>query len=535
MADAGKGAMGEELEQFFTLSLDLLCIADLDGRFRRLNPQWEKALGYAISELEGSRFLDLVHPDDLEATLAVLRDLSDDKEVHDFVNRYRCKDGSYKFIEWRSRPIGDRVLAVARDVTGYKSKERLHARARQRLDFLLAMGAMYKAEISEILDFALDAAVVLTESELGYIYFYDEEARLFTLHAWSHQAMAACAVVERQTIYELDKTGLWGEAVRQRKTITVNDFAAENPFKRGVPAGHVGLRRFLTYPVMEGERIVAVVGVANKVEPYDDIDETQLAHLLQGTWQIVQRNRAEMSLRERETQLAQATRLASLGTLASGMAHEILNPLAAAISLSGSVRKILNKTQNPDEALYALLDRQGVALQRISDIVRSLKSCVRPDPSPAAKTDLHAVVEGIVDMLRAELYESDIALVSELTCSNPIVAGDPGEIRHVLLHLISNARDAVREKRPREGGRIRVATRDDAQCAVLSVIDNGTGMDSSLSVHIFDPFFTTKNPGQGTGLGLTIVHSIIASIGGDVRFDSKPGEGTRVEVVLPRT
>ncbi len=107
-----------EIEVFFASNLDLLCIADTRGYFRRLNPEWEKTLGYPLSELEGKRFLDLVHPDDLPATLDAVARLDGQQEVLDFVNRYRAADGSYRWIEWKSYPSGDQIFAAARDITG---------------------------------------------------------------------------------------------------------------------------------------------------------------------------------------------------------------------------------------------------------------------------------------------------------------------------------------------------------------------------------------------------------------------------------
>jgi PAS domain S-box-containing protein len=113
----------EELDQFFMASLDLFCIAGTDGTFRRLNPEWERALGYTLAELEGHRFLDFVHPDDLPATLAAVADLSHQKTVLNFTNRYRHKDGSYRWLEWRSLPKGDLIFAAARDITAHKEME----------------------------------------------------------------------------------------------------------------------------------------------------------------------------------------------------------------------------------------------------------------------------------------------------------------------------------------------------------------------------------------------------------------------------
>jgi PAS domain S-box-containing protein len=124
----------EELDQFFGIALDLLCIADTDGFFRRLNRAWEKTLGYSRDELMAKRFVDFIHPDDVDRTLATIATLASQKEVIDFVNRYRCKDGTYRWIEWRSAPAGNLVYAAARDITERKraqeEKEQLEAQLR---------------------------------------------------------------------------------------------------------------------------------------------------------------------------------------------------------------------------------------------------------------------------------------------------------------------------------------------------------------------------------------------------------------------
>jgi PAS domain S-box-containing protein len=119
MAEAALREKTEELDRFFNIALDLLCIADTDGIFRRLNRQWEHTLGYAIHELEGRNFLDFVHPDDRQPTLDAITALSGQRRVIGFTNRYRCKDGSYRWIEWRSAPSGRQIYAAARDITGH--------------------------------------------------------------------------------------------------------------------------------------------------------------------------------------------------------------------------------------------------------------------------------------------------------------------------------------------------------------------------------------------------------------------------------
>lgn len=138
----------EELDQYFTASLDLFCIAGTDGFFHRLNPEWERALGYTLAELEEKRFLDFVHPGDREATLAAVGDLSSQKSVLNFTNRYRHKDGSYRWIEWRSLPKGDLIFAAARDITERKQFEDALQQSRAELSAIL--------EGTPVLQFVID-------------------------------------------------------------------------------------------------------------------------------------------------------------------------------------------------------------------------------------------------------------------------------------------------------------------------------------------------------------------------------------------
>jgi PAS domain S-box-containing protein len=127
----------EELDRYFSSSLDLLCIADTDGYFLRLNPEWETVLGYRIEDLQGKRFLDFVHPDDLERTLEAVSVLSAQRSIRAFENRYRAKDGSYRWIEWRSQPNGRRIYAAARDVTERKRAEQDLKRQIEEKEILL--------------------------------------------------------------------------------------------------------------------------------------------------------------------------------------------------------------------------------------------------------------------------------------------------------------------------------------------------------------------------------------------------------------
>lgn len=146
--------------------------------------------------------------------------------------------------------------------------------------------------IQEFLDYVLDEVIALTKSKIGYIYRYDFSRSEFILNSWSKDVMKDCRIVNPETCYKLDNTGLWGEAVRQQKPLMVNDFESENPLKKGYPQGHVRLKKYLTIPVFSGNQIVAVIGVANKESDYDETDILQLQLLMEAVWKIVEQKQA---------------------------------------------------------------------------------------------------------------------------------------------------------------------------------------------------------------------------------------------------
>jgi PAS domain S-box-containing protein len=136
-AQATAQAATLELDRFFNVALDLLCIADTEGYFLRLNPQWEKVLGYSNATMLAHRFIDFVHPDDVDRTLALVGDLSDQKQVWHFENRYRCKDGTYRWLEWNSFPAGTLIYAAVRDITERKEAEAALAQQQYLLTALM--------------------------------------------------------------------------------------------------------------------------------------------------------------------------------------------------------------------------------------------------------------------------------------------------------------------------------------------------------------------------------------------------------------
>ena len=186
------------------------------------------------------------------------------------------------------------------DVTERRTSEENLRLDEKRLESLLRISQYHAETVQEFLDFALEEAIALTQSKIGYIYFYNEQTGQFTLNTWSKDVMKECRIANPQTLYELDKTGLWGEAVRQRKPIIVNAFGTPHPLKKGYPEGHATLATYLTIPVFSGSEIVAVVGVANKDSDYDESDIRQLTLLMSAVWRYAEQEGARSALKQSE-------------------------------------------------------------------------------------------------------------------------------------------------------------------------------------------------------------------------------------------
>ncbi len=195
-----------------------------------------------------------------------------------------------------NEPAGQYLITIF-DISDRRRAEEEIKRDEARLESLLKISQFPSHSIRELLDLALSEALELTESEFGYIYHYDESKKEFTLNTWSKGVMEACTIPDQPTVYRLESTGIWGEAVRQAKPIIVNDFHAPNPLKKGYPEGHAPLHRFMTIPVIVEGHIVGVTGVSNKNTDYDDSDVRQLTLLTTFAWKVIDRKRYEDALR----------------------------------------------------------------------------------------------------------------------------------------------------------------------------------------------------------------------------------------------
>ncbi len=169
-----------------------------------------------------------------------------------------------------------------------------------RLQALLDLNKMAGASQREILDFVREQVIKITRSRFAFVGFMNEDESIMSVDNWSTETMEQCAIAEQPMRFPIAEAGLWGEPVRQRKPVIVNDYDAPDPAKRGLPQGHVPVERFLGVPVFDGELIVAVVGVANKVNDYDESDVSAVTSMMSDTWRLLGRKHAEEALQKSE-------------------------------------------------------------------------------------------------------------------------------------------------------------------------------------------------------------------------------------------
>jgi two-component system NtrC family sensor kinase len=246
--------------------------------------------------------------------------------------------------------------------------------------------------------------------------------------------------------------------------------------------------------------------------------------------------RIEQSDREKEMmneQVIEAGKLASIGELAAGIAHEINNPVAIMVEEAGWMEDLLAEAkpgafENFDEFKRALsqVKTQGV---RCKEITYKLLSFARKTDPKMRDVQLNDLVEEIVGISEQRARYSNVKITKNLSPDLPIVSASPSELQQVFLNLINNAIDAIGSG----GGTIDVTTRVDGGFAIVDVADSGQGIPKSILPRIFDPFFTTKPVGKGSGLGLSICYGIVKKMGGQITVNSAVGIGTTFHVHIP--
>jgi two-component system NtrC family sensor kinase len=225
-----------------------------------------------------------------------------------------------------------------------------------------------------------------------------------------------------------------------------------------------------------------------------------------------------------EEQLQISEKMASIGLLAAGVAHEVNTPLTGISSFT----QMLLQGAEPDDPKTKVLEKIERQTFRAAKIVNGLLNLARPAHVDSAPLEINAVINDVLGLLEHQLRNGRIQVRKELAPNSPIVQGMEYKLQQVFLNLFLNARDAMPK-----GGWLTVVTHADGAAAMIEVADTGSGIQPDHLSRIYDPFFTTKEIGKGTGLGLSITYGILQEHGGTIACDSVVGQGTRFTLTLP--
>jgi two-component system, NtrC family, sensor kinase len=225
-----------------------------------------------------------------------------------------------------------------------------------------------------------------------------------------------------------------------------------------------------------------------------------------------------------EEQLQISDKMASIGLLAAGVAHEVNTPLTGISSFT----QMLLQSADPEDPKTRLLEKIERQTFRAAKIVNGLLNLARPARPESGPVDLHAVINDVLALLEHQFHVSHIQLRRDLAPVPPIVSGVEHKLQQVFLNLFLNARDAMPK-----GGWLTISTMVAGNQVLIEVSDTGSGIPGEHLSRIYDPFFTTKAIGQGTGLGLSITYGIVQEHGGSISCASEIGHGTRFTLTLP--
>ncbi|HTN54330.1 MAG TPA: PAS domain S-box protein [Anaeromyxobacter sp.] len=466
------------------------------GRFLQANARLCELLGYGREELLARTWQEVTHPDDVGVDRAGVARMQASGEPYRREKRYLRKDGTVVWASLNVSPVrllgeeSGMQVAVLVDLSDRKQAEEALSRSEGRFQALIEK--------------ASDIIVVL-----------DAEMRITF---WSPSAT--------------EQLGFTPEDVLGRKgseLVHPDDREEAREIFRALVSTPGATARFVRRQLhKDGSfRLVEVIG-RNLL--HDPVVRGIVANLRDVTEQ-----------RRLTEQVQQAQKLESIGRLAGGVAHDFNNLLTVILSCADSLREGLGQR---DAQRLEDVDQIRAAGERARDLTRQLLAFARKQVIAPVPLDLNAVVEGSEKML-GRLLGEDVALAVRAAPDLWLARCDLGQMEQVLVNLAVNARDAM----PRGGtlvletGNVRVgedrlpADRDvpPGEYVRLAVEDSGLGMSEEVKSHLFEPFFTTKPTGQGTGLGLATVYGIVTQSGGRIRVESAPGQGTRFEILLPRT
>ena len=498
-------------------------------------------------------FENIIYLDDLEYVQNQFSKYSTESDAFGFTLVYRIytKFGPVRWIEQRTFIIrsdegnAQYYQGLFFDVTDRKKAEEELSLNIDRQEVLLNFKKISGRSFQEIIDYAREESVRLTKSKVGYIAFPTPDENTLIMHSWSKNSVKKCSIDEqsRPRIYPVHRTGLWGESIRQRKPLIVNDYKFPSSLKKGFPKGHINLYRYMHVPIFDGDRIVIVIGVGNKDSDYDDSDILHLTLLMQELWDLIQKKRLEESLKERSAELsAHYEKLRSMSMVSQEFLKDIRNYDESELPESGKYLKLME-----DEVFLMSYEQQQSVIEegllltnRMKHLANSMlylsmgtrgvhKSCFKI----INFSDLFEQVALNTILL---LRNKDIVLERCFPATFPKIFGNEDELEMVFTTFIEYA---CLNSPP--GGKIILEGKVSGGFFEIKIIDFGKDLDESSLPYLFQSItfvgsghFHTNNL-EGAESGLYVAKLILQDHSGHIRGERNPLGGSVFIIKLPVT
>ena len=492
-------------------------------------------------------FLEKVHPQDRAGVRkrAAKYRRGQWNDARPLVLQYRIlrPDGSVRDVTTEGHverdPEGQpvRLVGTTQDVTAREATQRALEKQVRQEDAVAALGqeALQNEDIAAVFQSGVARAVEMLDADFG---------RLAELLPGDESVIVRASIGWPEgdggpLVYAMADDAQTATALRERRPVILEDAAKDaNLATPAVPVHHDAVSG-MTVPILGATRPFGVLSVHSKrrrLYSSDDIRFLQSMAVLLAT--AIERKQTEKALVQREQQLFAAQKMEAIARLAGGVAHDFNNLLLVISGFAGLLERQLREDDPRRREVSAITQ----AADRASKLTRQLlafgrKQVLQPEP-----VNLNTVVKDVRRMLSRMLGE-DITIDTDLDPDLHTVEADQGQLEQVLLNLAVNARDAMPE-----GGHMRITTRnvdldedmaltfdglEPGKHVLLSIEDDGVGMDVATQSQVFEPFFTTKSRDKGSGLGLSTVYGIVKQTGGDITLQSRVGRGTRIDLYLP--
>lgn len=480
------------LESFFDLALDLLCIADVEGNFLKLNRSWETVLGYPIEELLQHKFFDFIHPDDIQKTQDAVEQLTAQQPVMRFINRYQRKDGSYRFIEWISHPHGNLVYAAARDITERMEVERTLRESEQKYKLL----ADNMKDVIWVLD--------LRTQKFKYVSPSVEGLRGYTVEEVMAEPVEKSMTPESfQNVTRWIQEKLAEIAENKNADMSVELKEVEQTCKDG---STVWTEVSSVYIVDENNIPVEVLGVSR------DISDRKMAELAQ--------RKLYAELEKKNAELERFTYTVS---------HDLKSPIITIKGFLGYLEQDI--AAHDDERIKSDITRIGSAADKMTLLLDDLLELSRIGrvSSHPSEIPIDEVVSDAIEILSGSISAKGVEVV--VMPEMPVVYGDKIRLTEAVQNLIENAIKYMGEQ---EHPRVEIGFQKMGKDDVFYVKDNGIGIDPKNKDKIFGLFEKLDPKTEGTGVGLALVKRIIENHSGKIWVESEGvGFGSKFIFTLP--